>query len=440
MANGNDIDQKLTTFYGNLVNSEEALEPDNVFFVPGLHASDRYDVVTDLAREMIARKGGGVFYFTGQRGTGKSTELRRLRTRLTGEGYRVFLVDMSEYLRLNQPVDISSLVIALCGALADQMAATYKVRFDKNPLLKRFSDWLTQTDVQLKDVSIQGFHAALNAYPGLLDRIREADRNAEGRLLTEARTFMLEIVEWVCRKERKEKVALLVDSLERLRGDDAESIFQSVVDVFGWDNDRLRFPGLHVVYSVPPYLSLLSDVRNYVYLASLACVRVFQTPEAGFRQPWPRGIDVMLEILDKRYPDWRSIIDEGTARRLAECSGGDLRQFMRRLVLGVLTRAYYVQDRLPLSAADQVVTEVLSSAERDTEALLALDEIGLVQHVVNARNAVVERRDQLKGLARLLDIRAVLNYRNGVEWFDANPLLWALLDKQAKAPAPAAAT
>jgi hypothetical protein len=32
-------------------------------------------------------------------------------------------------------------------------------------------------------------------------------------------------------------------------------------------------------------------------------------------------------------------------------------------------------------------------------------------------------------VARFFDIRAVLNYRNGVEWLDINPLLWSAIDQ-----------
>ena len=58
--------------------------PDNPFYVFGLHGADEEDVITALMDDILARgaTGSHLFYFTGQRGTGKSTELRRLEQSL----------------------------------------------------------------------------------------------------------------------------------------------------------------------------------------------------------------------------------------------------------------------------------------------------------------------------------------------------------------------
>jgi hypothetical protein len=45
--------------------------------------------------------------FSGFRGTGKSTQLRRLRKRLVRGGYAVLLIDIEDYLNTQVPVDIA---------------------------------------------------------------------------------------------------------------------------------------------------------------------------------------------------------------------------------------------------------------------------------------------------------------------------------------------
>ena len=104
---------------------------------------------------MRLTEGGGIFYFTGQRGTGKSTELRRLRVLLQPHGFRVVLVDMASYVRENQPVDLASLLIAVVGALTDAVEAADDLRVDfaKEPLWTRLWNFL-QTEVKVESIEV----------------------------------------------------------------------------------------------------------------------------------------------------------------------------------------------------------------------------------------------------------------------------------------------
>src|ERR1044071_6791135 len=68
--------------------------------------------------------GQSVQLLAGSRGSGKSTELRRLRSKLDGRGvYKVALVDIEDYLNLSQPIDVSDFLMALAGGLGDALLA-----------------------------------------------------------------------------------------------------------------------------------------------------------------------------------------------------------------------------------------------------------------------------------------------------------------------------
>ena len=56
------------------------------------------------------------------------------------------------------------------------------------------------------------------------------------------------------------KVVLLVDSVERIRGvgSEAMTVYESVRNLFFGHAEHLRIPLLHVVYTIPPYLSVLA--------------------------------------------------------------------------------------------------------------------------------------------------------------------------------------
>ena len=63
--------------------------------------------------------------FTGQRGTGKSTELRRLRVELINRGHVALMADMAEYMNLTTAVEVGDFLITVMGALSEQVEEKY---------------------------------------------------------------------------------------------------------------------------------------------------------------------------------------------------------------------------------------------------------------------------------------------------------------------------
>ena len=61
--------------------------------------------------------------FSGYRGTGKSTELRRLKRRLEESGHLVFLCDMEDYINLSTPVDVTDFLMAVAGSFDEAIRA-----------------------------------------------------------------------------------------------------------------------------------------------------------------------------------------------------------------------------------------------------------------------------------------------------------------------------
>src|SRR5437764_8707479 len=74
-----------------------------------------HDPVELLFRAIDWTTGDSVQLLSGFRGTGKSTELRRLRRRLRDDGYLVLLLDVEDYLNVSVPVDVSDFLIFLAG-------------------------------------------------------------------------------------------------------------------------------------------------------------------------------------------------------------------------------------------------------------------------------------------------------------------------------------
>lgn len=431
--------QQLRAFRAALVEVDEPIAPIDPRYVPGLHGSDSEDVITALLEEILTRSAAdsALFYFTGQRGTGKSTELRRLEQLLLGEGAQVIRFDSLDFITETEKVTVESVLLLVTAGLAAWADEHHREDFLKAGAWERFSAWLG-TEVQLTEVSAHGLKLALKEQQAsVAEKIRRLSTPLEWT--KKVQEFAGDIVEFIRTRTHQDRVVVIVDSLERLRGvsgADQDAMFQHVITAFAGDFDRLRLPGASVVYSVPPYLALMADVRNFVTCFALASVRVFGKPMANGnptayrRQPRPEGLEKMRSLIQRRYPGWEHVMEAATLDKLAMASGGDLRHFMQRLVSGVVGKALYAMDRMPLKASDSLVQQVIDENRGETERLTVKSEWPLLADIAFTHNAIAaDRGDSLRTLARLFDTRVILNYRNGAEWFDIHPLLWNLIDQ-----------
>ena len=425
----------VEAFAGILQNDPGALDPTDPRCVPNLHGTDADDVVQLLARSIRRASGSHLYYFSGQRGTGKSTELRRLVVDLNGQpGVRAFMVDVLEYIGESHPIKAVDLLLVVALAFADRLRQPDALGEDllRQSVAVRLGQWL-QSEAEITGLTVGGVKAEFKQrQQSILQRIRSFDLAREERIMADCREFIRQMAGLVRQRWQADKTVLLVDSLERLRGvgdTAAAEMFARVVAVFDGAREQLRLPELQVVYAVPPYLPYLTNVGQFVSLSILASVRVCEPPAKAWRSARPDGLAVMQRVLDRRFARWTEVISPQTLDLLALKSGGDLRQLLRRLLLNVLDRAYYALDRLPLQAHDPIITTVLEAHRVEFESMVTRDEHHLLHTVATHHALDLPARRDWPTVARFFDIRAVLNYRNGVEWLDINPLLWPLIDK-----------
>lgn len=416
---------------------DQPLSPDDKRYVP---LYDHPEVSGDDPVELLARgvewsPGGSVQLFSGFRGTGKSTELRRLATTLRERKFLVALVNLEEYINLSTPVDISDFLLALMGALGEKLAEPELLGEDPahRGYWERFRDFVTRTRVNLDEIGIgigEGVSAdlklSLKEDPSFREQLQQRMAGHLGALVRDVREYVQECVRRLHDRHGAEiELVVLVDSAEKIRGTftNARDVQASVEELFAGHPDKLQLAGIHMVYAVPPYLNIRYPGVGGLYgagsLKSLPAVRVGNDEDESVFQP---GLDVLERVVGKRG-DWQRLL--GSREALDEvllASGGHLRDLLR-LLIEILGRAKAlpVSDETRRKAIDKIRNDYLPISDTDARWLA---------RVARTHRASFESVGQLPELARFLDTLQILVYHNNHVWYDVHPLIRDQVQRQ----------
>lgn len=433
MALSPDFRNMLKELYTAL--ADRVLEPGDPVYVAQVNQNET-DAINEIATEIDWQAGGGVCLFTGQRGTGKSTELKRLKKRLEDLGATVFYADLAEYLLLTKEVEISDFLISVAGAMSDALVSQYKKSPGDRSYWERFKRLLS--DIEVKEATLRlgipktgigiDIKAALKNDPDFKLKIQQAARGHVARLVRDAHDFLAEAVSLVREQEEdpNRKVVLLIDSVERIRGvgSEAMAVYESVRNLFFAHAEHLRVPLLHMVYTVPPYLSVLAagagSLMGGAVARRLVSTHIFLDRS---REPDPRGLAVLRSVITARYPQWTKLFTEEALDKLALSSGGDLRELFR--LIRLCLPAVQDDSQLPLTVE---AVRPAENAARNEMLPIPGEHLAWLQRISKTHDTCLETDAQLPVLAHFLDNRLVLNYRNGSDWYDVHPLLREAVD------------
>ncbi len=415
-----EVERFCGEYYRNL--ASRPLEPDDPFYVPLLERDELVssDPVQRLLHCIQWQPSESVQLFSGFRGTGKSTELRRLARSLREAGHLVVLCDMEDYLNLSMPVDVSDFLIAVAGAFGESLQAEDLLGND--PSVPSYWDRFTsfcKTRVEPTELDLKGLKIGLKADPNFKQKIQERMRGHLGSLVADVREFMADCVLRLRKRHGEDrKVVLLLDSIEHLRGTstNAAEVHASLENLFSGHPDKLRFQSLHVVYTVPPWLKVRSPGVEGDFDGGelLPCLKV--RDRSG--DPFAPGIGALAEVLERRG-DWRRLLGGETAlETIVLASGGYLRDLFR-LVQSVLL---LTAQRNELPVPEEAVSLAIADVRNDYLPISREDAVWLAQ-VNETHRAELPAATSLADLARFFDTHLVLCYRNGEEWFDVHPLI-----------------
>ena len=389
--------------------------------------------------------------FSGFRGTGKSTELRRLRRGLEASGCVVVLCDMKDYLNMSTPVDISDFLLAAAGAFGEELARD-PTSIGESVITEgywtRFSAFLTRTHVDMTEVGLSakgslgekdvgaieaGAQIKLNLKqdPTFRQVLQERLKGHLGALVNDVYEFFRDCI-LTLRKQRKDetlRVVMLLDSIEQIRGTsiNARDVAAALETLFEGHADKLRIPSMHVVYTVPPWLKIKAPgvAALYSNFQMIPCVKVRHINGL----PCNAGLNELEKIVANRG-DWKQLLgDQEALNELLLASGGYLRDLFR-LLQTVLRLSRH--DGLPASAR---IRELAMDEVRNSYLPLANDDAEWLQRIHVSHGTELDGQDRLHDLARFFDTHLVLTYRNGAEWVAVHPLVIEQVERQAAAVA-----
>jgi energy-coupling factor transporter ATP-binding protein EcfA2 len=410
------------------------LDPDDPYYVPILQGTPEKDPILMLWQRLDWSESESVNLLTGFRGNGKSTELRRLRQLLEEKsGAKVFLVNMADFLLMTKPLELSDFVLSLMTALGQAVEQDTGLKALTHSYWERLQRFLT-SEVQLErfelDLKEVGAPAKLGLKlknePDFKQRVQEHLRGHLSRLIEDAQAYVVGLVDAIRDQtgDPNLKVVLLVDSVEQIRGvgTEAGKVHDSVVNLFSGQAASLAFPKLHLVYTIPPYLLALSQNLG----RTLGGHPIVSWPNVHVRgrdgNPDPAGLGIMERIIDKRRSGWQDIVAPDTLRRLAVCTGGDLRDFfrlVRECVVAISTARLSQPDA---ALTEEMVTRVEEQL-RNELLPIAEDDARWLARIHHTKDASLPTTDALPALARFFDGNLIMNYLNGQPWYDIHPLL-----------------
>jgi hypothetical protein len=405
---------------------------------------DTQDPILPLRRGIEFSPKGSLQLFSGFRGTGKTTQLYRLRRELLRQldggkrKYCVLYANALEYLPPTEPLEVGEVLMVLAGAFSDALERELGKGILGETYWTRICHRLRKTKVELEEVKLSSatWMAALGADvdlklslqkdPSFREQLRKYLAAGYGQRQSDVEQFVEEGVKALKKAYGDQvEVVYIFDSLEQMRGSsfNAGEVIESLDRVFASSLGELEFPSLHTIYTAPPWLKFTLPGK----VTLLPSIRLWKND--ADRPTDMDGVRVMRRVLGKRlqadglqalFGDDLNTQDqdaEWRVDRLIQLSGGDFRELFR-LVRECILRA----RELPISTG--VMDEAISAVRR-TFLPLPADEIPWLKGIAETRGDPLTDRSPatVHRLTRALDTHVVFYFTNGEDWYDVHPLI-----------------
>jgi hypothetical protein len=408
------------------------LDPGDPLYVPfdeGTPVRGDYGVSCIEALErLIFLKDETRQLFTGFPGTGKTTELRRLQVRLDAARdlpTHAVYIDFEEYLDRYTPVSITDVLRILAYCLDREATRLERKDPDQEPgYLKRFFDFLSQTDVELSRLGFQAYGGTLmlelKNNPTFRQRAEAHLKVRFQQFAKEAESAMIQAALRIKSACHAKRLVVIADGLEKftpLREEDRSTMEASVEALFVQHAGLLQMP-CHVIYTFPLWLRFQVAELGALYDGQPQVLPMVKIADRAGGEFSP-GVEKLFDLIKRRLRDVPRLFgpDLGaTLLPLIHASGGyprDLLRMVRQVLIDA--RSFPVPASLTQRILDDL-TRQYAFVLRGTN--LPLLKVIATEHGLPQRDA-----EQVAAFGRLLERWLVLAYRDEDEWYDLHPLV-----------------
>lgn len=416
--------------------ADKPLTPGSLYYEPLHEGNIQDDPVARMFTSIAFAPVESIQFFSGFSGSGKTTELMRLKRRLEANGFVVY-ANALDYLNPAEPVDVTELLIVLAAAFGEGAADLPGGAAPQESFWRKLRQFLASTEVQLTqaDMKVEGetplrevfgqlragvdLKLALKTASSFRQNLQRALNSHVTTLQDQVNAYYAEAVARIRAAHGEHTpIVFLFDQLEQMRGGllTERDVIQSVERVFTIHIDRLRIPNLHVVYTVPPWLKFVTP--GMVAMVLLPALHLWNNDTA--RSPTETNRQAFRSVVAKRLGDAgaRRLLGEDTQERdrlidtRIDQSGGNLRDLLRLLRDLVLRAA-----QLPaLPVTRNVVIATINALRRDYLPIARGDARWLAEIARNRATALPDTEPSaINRLSRFLDSHRVLYFINPEE-------------------------
>ncbi len=395
------------------VDQRQALDDRQAnYYVPiyELPALQQLDLVQRMRDAIEFSPNESVQLLSGFRGSGKTSELLRLRDELRARGFTTAYMDIADYANTELPLEVAVFPVALAAGFATGLGAA-----EDDGLIRRFRDFLRRIRIDVDITAEVGVGPVRAELKGVVRDDKSFAKKAKDAFTQNRRKFREEFHQFFSDCTRgidvDHGVVFIVDSIDHFRGraEAFNQVRESVERSFSELAEDLQLPGVHVVYTVPfyvqaPILAVRQDVLN---------VRV--ADKAG--NPDRAGLDAMRQVLTRRAPggDLERLLGPHVDRLLLQ-SGGLFRDLLRLTGLTLLQAKH-----LPVS--DQAFEQAEALLRNDYRTTLSKEQVEIMRQVQQTHN-LLPSAEQWPDAMSLVASGALMRYPNGEDsWYGVHPLL-----------------
>jgi len=353
---------------------------------------------------------------TGHRGSGKSTELLRLKAELEAQKFFVVYIDVEELLDL---VDLNYLDVLLSIAKeTESVLREHDMMLNAN-LLKEISDWFSERVVEnstahelagsVKTEANAG--ASIPFFARLMASLTAEIKSASSRRTTTRQNLERELAVFIeklnvligearrnVQNRGHKDLVLIVDGLEKMHYRLLADNLSTHAHLFVLRAEQLKAPQCHIIYTMPISL-VFSDNMGTHFGTPMVLPMVKITSD---------GIQCLRQVIAERVDIAKTFEHTELVDRLTRLSGGVMRDLMRLIRLATET------DNAKVS--DNEVKYAEATLVREYDRLLRDDEFEQVIYVNKNHRAPREA-----AYFRMLNLRLILEYQNGETWADLHP-------------------